>query len=278
MPAGRWARRRRFATTQARSGRSRPPTRWPSTCSTPSAPSRPRAQRWWTRSRAAPRRAAAGRRGDERGQSRDRPAHVDRHPRRVWRRARGSHPASYLDPAHSPPDQGWSRGHLGSGPAGGQQHDSHRPPRHDEPPRRRDPRLRPGGCGRHRRHAGARDPLPRVSRLRARRGSAAMSALVVLTVISLVGVAALFVALALFLRGIALELEAIGGPATRFSSPVNYLSKIRLGLRAIERETDALVPHVTRLNSGFGAVRDGVRQIDANLAGLINAVARQERS
>jgi hypothetical protein len=105
-----------------------------------------------------------------------------------------------------------------------------------------------------------------------------MSPLVVLTVISLVGVAALFVALALFLRAIALELEAIGGPATRFSSPVNYLSKIRLGLRAIDRQTDALVPHVTMLNSGLGAVRDGVRQIDANLAGLINAVARQERS
>lgn len=104
-----------------------------------------------------------------------------------------------------------------------------------------------------------------------------MSALVVLTVISLVGVTALFVALALFLRAIALELEAIGGPATRFSSPVNYLSKIRFGLRAIERQTDALVPYVTTLNGGLGAIRDGVRTIDANLAGLINAVARQER-
>jgi len=104
-----------------------------------------------------------------------------------------------------------------------------------------------------------------------------MSALVVLMVISLVGVAGLFVALALFLRAIALELEAIGGPATRFSAPVNYLSKIRLGLRAIERQTDALVPYVTTLNGGLGAIRDGVRTIDANLAGLINAVARQER-
>lgn len=105
-----------------------------------------------------------------------------------------------------------------------------------------------------------------------------MSALVVLTVISLVGVAALFVTLALFLRAIALELEAIGGPATRFASPVNYLSKIRLGLRAIERQTDALVPYVTTLNSRLGAIRDGVREIDANLAGLINAVSRQGRS
>lgn len=105
-----------------------------------------------------------------------------------------------------------------------------------------------------------------------------MSPLVALTVVSLVGVAALFVALALFLRAIALELEAIGGPATRFSSPVNYLSKIRLGLRAIERQTDALAPLVTTLNSRLGAIRDGVREIDANLAGLINAVSRQGRS
>jgi hypothetical protein len=105
-----------------------------------------------------------------------------------------------------------------------------------------------------------------------------MSAMVALTVISLVGVAALFAALALFLRAIALTLEAIGGPATRFASPVNYLSKIRFGLRAIERQTDALVPYATTLNRGLGAIRDDVRTVDANLGGLIDAVTRQERS
>jgi hypothetical protein len=105
-----------------------------------------------------------------------------------------------------------------------------------------------------------------------------MSAMVALTVISLLGVAVFFAALAWFLRAIALELEAIGGPATRFASPVNYLSKIRVGLRAIERQTDALVPYVTTLNRGLGAIRDDVRAVDANLSGLIDAVARQERS
>lgn len=105
-----------------------------------------------------------------------------------------------------------------------------------------------------------------------------MNALVALAIISLLGVAALFLALALFLRAIARELEEIGGPATRFASPVNYLSKIRLGLRAIERQTGALGPYVSRLNDGLSAIRDGLKAIDANLAGLIAAVSRQGRS
>lgn len=102
-----------------------------------------------------------------------------------------------------------------------------------------------------------------------------MNALVVLTVVSVGGVLALFVALALFLVAIARTLEDVGGPATRFARPVNYLSKIRLGVRAIERETDHLVPYVTTLNTGLSAIRDGLRVVDANLAGLIAAVSRQ---
>lgn len=119
--------------------------------------------------------------------------------------------------------------------------------------------------------------MSRVPGLRAGRAGAAMNALVVLAALSVVAVAALFVALALFLTAIVRELEAIGGPATRFATPVNYLSKIRLGLRAIERQTDALGPHVTRLNGGLAAIRDGLRAVDANLGGLIAAVSRQGR-
>jgi len=104
-----------------------------------------------------------------------------------------------------------------------------------------------------------------------------MSPLVVLAALSAIGVAALFAALALFLAAIARQLEEIGGPATRFQAPVNYLSKIRLGVRAIERQTDAIVPQVTRLNGGLGAIRDGLRAIDGNLGGLIEAVSRQAR-
>ncbi|HKX06364.1 MAG TPA: hypothetical protein VJX71_28005 [Methylomirabilota bacterium] len=104
-----------------------------------------------------------------------------------------------------------------------------------------------------------------------------MNAMVLLAVISVIGAAALFVALALFLRAIDGELETIGGPATRFVAPANYLAKIRLGVRAIERQTDALAPQVTRLNEGLTAIRDGLRAIDGNLARLIASVSRQER-
>ena len=105
-----------------------------------------------------------------------------------------------------------------------------------------------------------------------------MNPFVLLAVLSVVGVAALFVALALFLRTIVRTLEEIGGPGTRFVTPANYLGKIRLGVRAIERQTDALAPYVTRVNTGLGAIRDGLRAIDANLAGVIAAVSRQART
>lgn len=104
-----------------------------------------------------------------------------------------------------------------------------------------------------------------------------MNTFVVLMWITLLGVAALFIALALFVRAIVRELESIGGPATRFVRPVNYLSKIRLGLRAIEVETGHIVPQVTQLNQTLTSIRDGLRAIDGSLAGVITNVQRQEQ-
>ena len=104
-----------------------------------------------------------------------------------------------------------------------------------------------------------------------------MNTFVLLAILSVVGAAALFIALALFLRAIDRALEDIGGPATRFSTPSNYLSKIRLGVRAIEKQTDALGPSVAKLNGGLGAILGGLRAIDVNLSGLITAVLRQGR-
>ena len=100
--------------------------------------------------------------------------------------------------------------------------------------------------------------------------------MVLLMLVSVIGVAALFVALAFYLRAITRELEQVGGPATRFYKPVNFLSKIRLGLRAIEVETSHIVPQVTTLNASLTKVRDGLKVVDANLAGVIAAVQRQE--
>jgi len=103
-----------------------------------------------------------------------------------------------------------------------------------------------------------------------------MNTLVLLMWITLIGVAALFIALAVYVRAIVRELEAIGGPATRFFRPVNYLSKIRLGLRAIEVHTGHLAPMATDLNGTLTSIRDGLRAIDASLAGVIAGVQRQE--
>lgn len=104
-----------------------------------------------------------------------------------------------------------------------------------------------------------------------------MNVMVLLAIVSVVGAAALFVALALFLRAIDAALETIGGPATRFVAPANLLAKIRLGVRAIERQTDSLAPQVTSLNAGLSAVHEGLRAIDGNLATLIASVSKQVR-
>lgn len=104
-----------------------------------------------------------------------------------------------------------------------------------------------------------------------------MNTFVLLAWISVAGVVALFLALALYVRAISRELENIGGPATRFYRPVNYLSKIRLGLRAIEVHTGHIVPQVTTLNGTLVSIRDGLRAIDGGLGNAIQAVQRQER-
>lgn len=103
-----------------------------------------------------------------------------------------------------------------------------------------------------------------------------MNTMTLLTLISVIGAAALFIALALFLRAITRVLEDVGGPATRFEAPVNYLAKIRYGVRAIEVQTGGIAPNVIKLNAGLGAVAGGLVAIDTNLAGVIAAVSRQE--
>ena len=99
-----------------------------------------------------------------------------------------------------------------------------------------------------------------------------MNPFVLLALASVVGAAALFVALAIYLVLIVTELEAIGGHAESF------LGKIRMGVRAIEVQTGGLPPQATRLNDGLSQIRDGLVQIDQNLGGLIEAVGRQETS
>lgn len=92
---------------------------------------------------------------------------------------------------------------------------------------------------------------------------------VLLTVITAIVILIFFGALAVYLVLIARTLEAIGG------SPNSFLAKLRLGLRAIEKETSHLPTEVTKLNEGLTAVSGGLKQVDRHLVGTIEAVLAQ---
>ena len=102
-----------------------------------------------------------------------------------------------------------------------------------------------------------------------------MSPFVLLMVLSVTAVSALFIALALFLNYITTQLEKIGGEEKGYGVRASYLSKIRVGVRAIEMETGMIPTQVTKLNGALTAVRDGLIVVDGNLAGVIAAVSKQ---
>lgn len=103
-----------------------------------------------------------------------------------------------------------------------------------------------------------------------------MNTMVLLTLLSVLGASALFIALSIFLNRIVDALEAIGGSPKAYGNRASVLSRIRMGVRAIETQTGGLVPQVTQLNTQLSAVRDGVKAIDGNLGGVITAVTAQE--
>ena len=102
-----------------------------------------------------------------------------------------------------------------------------------------------------------------------------MNPFTLLMLLSVVGAAALFIALALFLNAITTQLEKIGGEEKGYGVRASYLSKIRMGVRAIESETGMIAPQVTRLNGTLTKVRDGLVVVDDNLGGVIAAVSKQ---
>lgn len=93
--------------------------------------------------------------------------------------------------------------------------------------------------------------------------------MVLLTVLTILLVLVLVGALVVYLLKIIDALEAIGGDAD------SLLAKVRWGLRAIERQTDAIGPQVTQLNAGLGAIGDGLTQVESNLSNLGGALERQ---
>ena len=102
-----------------------------------------------------------------------------------------------------------------------------------------------------------------------------MNPFLLLMVLSVTAASSLFIALALFLNYITTQLEKIGGEEKGYGVRASYLSKIRVGVRAIEKETGMIPTQVTKLNQTLTSVRDGLIVVDDNLAGVIAAVSSQ---
>ena len=65
-------------------------------------------------------------------------------------------------------------------------------------------------------------------------------------------------------------LDAIGGAGD------SLLAKLRLGLRAIERETSHLPAAAPKINAGLQQIAGGLMQVDATLDSLHSALKAQE--
>ena len=94
--------------------------------------------------------------------------------------------------------------------------------------------------------------------------------MVLMTFLTALLVLVFFVVLAYALVKISQALESIGG------TPTSYLAKLRLGLRAIERETSHLAPNVVKVNAGLTQIAGGLVAVDKHLVGTIAAVVKQE--
>ena len=94
--------------------------------------------------------------------------------------------------------------------------------------------------------------------------------MVLLTLLTAILVLIFFVVLAVALVYISKALESIGG------TPVSFLAKLRLGLRAIEKETSHLTPQVIKVNAGLSQIAGGLGSVDKHLVGAIDAVVKQE--
>ena len=93
--------------------------------------------------------------------------------------------------------------------------------------------------------------------------------MLLMTLLTALLVLVFFVVLAYALVKISTALESIGG------TPTSYLAKLRLGLRAIEKETSHLAPQVTLVNAGLSQIAGGLVSVDKHLVGTIEAVGKQ---
>ena len=94
--------------------------------------------------------------------------------------------------------------------------------------------------------------------------------MIFLTVLTAILVLVFFLVLAVALFHISGTLESIGG------RPTSVLAKLRLGLRAIEKETSHLTPQLVQINAGLTQIAGGLASVDTHLVGAIAAVTKQE--
>ncbi len=94
----------------------------------------------------------------------------------------------------------------------------------------------------------------------------------ILILATAIAVLAFFLVVAFALMRIDPLLEQIGGKG------VSYLAKLRLGLRAIERETSHLPTAAPRINDGLGALAGGLTAVDATLGQAYAALQAQDGS
>ncbi len=92
----------------------------------------------------------------------------------------------------------------------------------------------------------------------------------ILILATAVAVLGFFLVIAFALLRIDPLLEAIGGKGD------SYLAKLRLGLRAIERETSHLPVAVPRINAGLGELAGGLTAVDATLGQAYASLAAQK--
>lgn len=97
-----------------------------------------------------------------------------------------------------------------------------------------------------------------------------MTSVTLLTLLTAGGALLFLAVVASALTKIVAALESIGGGGE------SYLAKLRLGLRAIERETSHLPATAPGINAGLGQVAQGLIGVDATLGSLHQALMAQE--
>lgn len=99
--------------------------------------------------------------------------------------------------------------------------------------------------------------------------------IILMTILSLLVIAVFIAVLVVGLVKINEILESIGGERTGFSGKLSDLGLIAFGVRAIEQQASHLGPSMTDLNQNLVRASEGLRQVESNLTGTLEAIERQ---